>query len=98
MSEFDVCGLCRRNMDDLVLVVEKIGKVYSVEGKDITLEFFVEFNYLRGAVKQYEGREEQNDSIISDKRSDRSGTTPSEHLTVDRDFSRNMEEWAKKNS
>jgi hypothetical protein len=41
------CDYCKRDFKKLLVLSENIGKVYSVEGKDITYDYFKAFNYVR---------------------------------------------------
>ena len=48
------CKLCITDLHSFLTIAQRIGKVYSVEGTDITIDFFREMNVLRRTIKKME--------------------------------------------
>jgi len=53
------CKMCIDSLHSLLLTSQKIGKVLSVEGDDMTNEFFRELNVLRRTIKAIEFEKEK---------------------------------------
>ena len=53
------CKMCTDSLHGLLLTSQKIGKVLSVEGDDMTNEFFRELNVLRRTIKTIEFEKEK---------------------------------------
>ena len=48
------CKLCVEMLLKMYLQSEKVGKVYSVEGKDMTYEFFKTFSEMAGVINTFD--------------------------------------------
>lgn len=57
------CKLCIEDLNRFIVFSEKIGKIISVEGEDMTNEYFRTFNMLRRTIKKIEFEEIKNGNL-----------------------------------